>query len=73
MSKINELILEKKDEIEMEKLETGTNMDKTALSGILSKSKFSKKEEISNKSLREKPIPIEEKKEKEKEKENENE
>ena len=74
MSKIKELILEKKDEIEMEKLETGTNMDKTAISGILSKSKFSKKEEISNKSLQEKPIPLKEKeikKEDEKEKENE--
>ena len=57
MSKFKTFNFEKKDEIEMEKMETGTNIDKSALSGILSKSKNSKKEEIFNKSMKEKPLP----------------
>ena len=57
MSKFNKLNLDKKDEIEMEKMETGTNIDKTALSNIISKNKISKREEIFNKSMQENPLP----------------
>lgn len=54
MSTLKKLNLDKKDDIEMEKMETGANIDKSAISGILSKSKISKKEEIFNKSMKEK-------------------
>ena len=57
MSQRKNLFVEKKYEVEMEKMETGTNMDKSNLSGILTKSKISKKEEIINKSLQEKHLP----------------
>ena len=57
MSKFKTFNLAKKDEIEMDKMETGTNIDKTALSGIISKTKISKKEEILNKSMQENPLP----------------
>ena len=57
MSKFKKINLAKKDEIEIEKMETGTNIDKTALSGIISKNKISKKEEILNKSKQENPLP----------------
>ena len=53
MSKFKKFIFDKKNDVEMEKVETGINMDKSALSGILIKSK-SKKEEKANKSLKEK-------------------
>ena len=56
MSQIKNLFIDKKDEIEMEKMETGINMDKSALSGINTKSKTIKKEEILNKSLQEKAV-----------------
>ena len=48
---------DKKNDLEMEKMETGTNIDKSAFSGILTKSKISKKDEILNKSLEDKTIP----------------
>ena len=60
MSKPKKFILDKKDDIDIEKLETRTNIDKSGASAILSKSKNSKKEELFNKSLQEKPIPEQE-------------
>ena len=57
MSQIKNLFIEKKEEIEMDKMETGTNIDKSSLSGIITKSKISKKEEKVNKSFHEKHLP----------------
>ena len=54
MSKCNNNI-KKKDEVEMEKLETGTCMDKSGISGILSKSK--KEDVLDSKSLQYKHSP----------------
>ena len=57
MSKFKNLKLDKKDEIEMDKMETRTNIDKNDTIGNISKSKISKKEEKLNRSLEEAPLP----------------
>jgi hypothetical protein len=57
MSKFKNFKLEKKDEIEMDKMETRTNIDKNDTIGNISKSKISKKEEKLNRSLEEAPLP----------------
>jgi len=49
MSKNNKFILDKKEEIEIEKLETGTCINKSAISSILTKSKNIKKDDTLNK------------------------
>ena len=49
MSKDNKFVFDKKEEIEIEKLETGTCINKSAISSILTKSKNNKKDDILNK------------------------
>ena len=59
MSKNNNFGLDKKEEIEIEKLETGTCINKSAISSILTKSKNNKKDDILNRNslhLQEKEI-----------------
>ena len=60
MSKFKKFDLDKKNDLEMEKMENGTNIDKSAASGNLSKSKITQKEEILNKSTQDKPISAKE-------------
>ena len=59
MSKDNKFVLDKKEEIEIEKLETGTCINKSAISSILTKSKNMKKDDTLNRNslhLQEKEI-----------------
>ena len=64
MSKFKNFNLEKKEDIDIDKMETRTNVDKSGTSGYLSKSKISKKEERLNKSLHEIPLPQKEQEQK---------
>ena len=61
MSKYKTIILEKKEEINVDKMETITNIDKSGVSDNISKTKISKKEEKINDSLSKGPLPQKEK------------